>query len=148
VEPQQSFNKDAYQVAWNWFRVHADQRMDLFKTFVVITLGLTAGYISLYNLKSYAAACGVAALGFVLSAAFKFLDIRVAALLKFGEAALKAEERRLRTEVGYDEILIVANSQPASLGFLTYRRILNVIYMGASVLFIAGFIAGYLPLRC
>ncbi|MES0094264.1 hypothetical protein [Mesorhizobium sp. M0030] len=137
------FNKDAYQMAWNWFRVHADQRMELFKTYVYVVIGLTAGYISLYNLKSYLAACGVSALALIICLAFKALDVRVSGLLKFAESALIVEEERLKDEVEYDDIRIVAKSSPPSKGFITYRRIFNAIFVGTGLLFIGGFIASY-----
>ena len=133
-----SFNRAAYDVAWNWFRVHADQRMDLFRTYIVWVVALSAGYVSLIELKAFEAAMMVAIIGVLFGWLFKRLDERVAGLLKNSERALKTEETKLSIEANNPDVELVAAADRNLNGHWTYRRSFNALFVSTSALFLLG----------
>jgi hypothetical protein len=129
------FDRDAYDVAWNWFRVHADQRLDLFKSYLTWIIALTAGYVSLLQLGAFEAAIMVGILGITVGWVFKKLDERAAALLKLAEKALKKEEAKLAERSGNAEIELIARAEIPAHDHWTYRKSFNVLFVGTSILF-------------
>ena len=73
--------KQGRDYAWNWFALHAAQRMQTFNFFLVATAFLIAGYASLLE-KHRGAAFGVALLGAWLTFWFHRLDTRSRQLVK------------------------------------------------------------------
>ena len=67
--------KQAREHAWNWFALHATQRMQAFNFFVVATAFLIAAYASILE-KHPGAAAVLAAVGAWLTLWFNRLDAR------------------------------------------------------------------------
>lgn len=134
------FNRDAYDVAWNWFRVHADQRLELFKTYIVWVVALSAGYVSLIQIKANEAAILVTVVGILLGWVFKKLDQRVSSLLKLGEEALDAEEARLAIATSSESIRLVKRANEIATQQWSYRKSFNLIYAATSILFCLGLV--------
>jgi hypothetical protein len=86
--------KQARDHAWNWFALHAAQRMQTFNFFLVATALLVAAYATLLE-KHRDAACVVAVLGAWLSLWFNRVDYRNRQLVKAGERALSISEAQL-----------------------------------------------------
>jgi hypothetical protein len=86
--------KQAREHAWDWFALHAAQRMQTFNFFLVATAFLIAGYASLLE-KHRWAAFGVALLGAWLAFWFNRLDTRSRQLVKAGERALAVLQAQL-----------------------------------------------------
>jgi hypothetical protein len=84
-------NKDIQEYAWNYFALHASQRMSLFNFFVACSSVVTAALCGTFYEKIKAYEIGIA-LGImlpVISFVFWKLDQRVSFLIKHAEAALK-----------------------------------------------------------
>ncbi len=88
--------KDHREYAWNYFQLHANQRMATFNFFVIIAALLTAGLAGTFN-KDYeyqfigvVLGLGMAVIAFV----FWKLDQRVRYLIKHDESALKEIEKQ------------------------------------------------------
>ena len=89
-------NKELQEYAWQYFALHASQRMSLFNFFVASSSVVTAALCGTFHEKVRAYEMGIV-LGFllpVISFVFWKLDQRVSFLLKHAEAALKHLERQ------------------------------------------------------
>lgn len=86
--------KQAREHAWNWFALHATQRMQAFNFFMVATAFLMAAYASVLE-KHPVVAAVVAAVGAWLAFLFNRLDARSSQLVHTGEDALKASQAHL-----------------------------------------------------
>ena len=83
--------KEQREYAWEYFKVHAQQRMAIFNFFVVFSSLVTVGLAGTYQKEIKAYLVG-AVLGFLLmliSFVFCKLDKRVGFLIKHAESALK-----------------------------------------------------------
>ena len=96
----QSFDlKSLLRYSWDYFHVHADQRMSVFNFFVALAVLMTGGLVGTFH-KDF----GMPALGIVLGLGLGFvsfvfwkLDQRVKFLLKNVEASLAELEKHFPT---------------------------------------------------
>jgi hypothetical protein len=123
---QNEVAKQAREHAWNWFALHAAQRMQTFNFFLVATAFLIAGYASLLE-KNHWAAFGVALLGSWLALWFYRLDTPSRQLVKAGERALAILEAQLSATAGIPDLKIVENVERPEPGTSSYRRVIKVI---------------------
>jgi hypothetical protein len=94
---------DQREYAWNYFQLHAQQRMRSFNFFVVIAAILTAGLAELFKKDFEFRFLGVV-LGLclmVISIVFGKLDERVRFLIKHSEDVLKELEKDLLSDTEY-----------------------------------------------
>jgi hypothetical protein len=80
------------QYAWNWFDLHAKQRMSLFSFFLIITGIFINGYATALKDGWPLVAFGAAALGAVSAVAFIALDVRSRELTRLAEDVLEKLE--------------------------------------------------------
>jgi len=86
--------KEQREYAWNYFKLHAGQRMSLFNFFVLISALLTAGMAGTFRKECDFPILGLV-LGFslvIIAFAFRRLDQRVGSLVKHAEELLKILE--------------------------------------------------------
>jgi hypothetical protein len=130
--------KQAREHAWNWFALHATQRVQAFNFFVVATAFLIAAYGSL--LEKHPDAAGIlAGVGAWLTFWFNRLDVRNRKLVEAGEQALKVSQEHLASLTQNPHLKIVDGTErPASSGpfyrrlikwlqWTSYARVINVI---------------------
>ena len=87
-------SKAALDHAWNWFALHAGQRMQSFSFFLIATAFLVAAYATV--LKEHRdIAIGIGILGAWISLWFNRLEQRTKQLVKAGEAALAPFQEQL-----------------------------------------------------
>jgi hypothetical protein len=129
--------KQAREYAWNWFALHAAQRMQTFNFFLVATAFLIAGYASLLE-KYHWAAFAVALLGSWLALWFYRLDSRSRQLVKAGERALAILEKQLSAAAGIGELKIVESVERPEPGTSSYRRMIKVIEWTIFLVFVLG----------
>src|SRR5262245_44683060 len=98
--------KQAREHAWNWFALHATQRMQAFNFFVVATTFLIAAYASLLKEKP-AAATVLAFVGAWLAFWFNRLDARSRQLVEAGEDALRVSQARLASLADNQSLMIL-----------------------------------------
>jgi hypothetical protein len=110
--------KDAYNHAWNWFSLHAGQRMQSFNYFIVATAFLVAGYSSLLE-KRPAIAVGTALMGAWIAFWFTRLDRRTRQLIDAGERVLEIVQARMAeiSEIPEIKILDAVKQLPPGASF-------------------------------
>jgi hypothetical protein len=129
--------KEALEHAWNWFALHAAQRLQTFNFFLVATAFLIAGYASLLE-KHHGAALVIALLGAWLAFWFNRLDSRSRQLVKAGERALAALEAQLSATAGITELNIVETVERPEPGTSSYRRVIKAIQWTMVAVFLLG----------
>lgn len=134
---QSEVAKQAREHAWNWFVLHAGQRMQTFNFFLVATAFLIAAYASLLE-KHHWAAFGVALLGSWLAVWFYRLDMRSRQLVKAGERALVILEAQLSATAEIAELKIVESVERAEPGSSSYRRVIKVMEWTIFAVFVLG----------
>jgi Flp pilus assembly protein TadB len=138
----QSPDSEIQTYAWNWFALHAGQRMQMVNFWLVSIAFLVAAFVQAYLNKLFVVALGVALTGFVASVAFMRLDVRTRQLVQVGEAALRHLEVKRAAEA-HDEVvdLVLAAGTSRSSRFDSYRYIIH----GLQLTVAGGFLlaAGY-----
>src|SRR6266571_7503138 len=129
-----NFTKEALDHAWNWFALHAGQRMQSFNFFLVATAFLIAAYGALLE-KHAGIATGIAILGAWNSYWFNRLEKRTKQLVKGGEAALKGSQKQLAELSGIPEMAILERIEAKSPGSSSYSIVINVIQWTVLVAF-------------
>jgi hypothetical protein len=101
-----SAQKDLRDYAWNYFQLHANQRLATFNFYIalstLVTTGLVASFHKDIKIPSLGAVLGLLLIAF--SYIFYRLDERNRALVHYGEEALKLFERRIKKEAIGDDI--------------------------------------------
>jgi hypothetical protein len=123
---QDEIVKHARDHAWDWFVLHAGQRMQSFNYFIVATAFLTAGYASLLE-KHPEIAVGVALMGAWIAIWFNRLDRRTKQLIRAGENALEVTQARLAERAEIQELKILESVKQPVCGASSYSRIIAVI---------------------
>jgi hypothetical protein len=129
--------KQAREHAWNWFALHATQRMQAFNFFVVATAFLIAAYASLLD-KEPAAAAVLAIVGAWLAFWFNRLDARSRQLVEAGEDALRVSQTRLANLSENQSLMILNAADEPAPGASSYRRVITVIQWTIIALFLLG----------
>jgi len=100
--PENERLREQRRWAWDYFELHAGQRMSLFNFFVLISALLTAGLASTFkkdcDLQLLAFILGLSLL--VISLVFWRLDLRVGSFVKHAEETLKSLEKPWEKEEG------------------------------------------------
>jgi hypothetical protein len=116
-------NKIARDYAWNWFELHASQRMQTYNFFLVATAFLIAGFSALLD-KHPIAAVGIALTGSWLSVWFNRLDARTRQLVKAAERALKVSDAMLPDP----QFRIVEAVERIETGASSYRHVIKITH--------------------
>jgi hypothetical protein len=133
MEDKQNASKEARDFAWEHFKLHAGQRMDMFRSYVTF-IGLTyAGYGVALQVKHHTVAGILGLLGIFLSSSFFLFDLRIRQLLKISERFLLKAENSLAVSLSDQDIrlfrksdLITVVNKPKFR--LTYSRLFCAIY--------------------
>jgi hypothetical protein len=133
MTPQKKQDDDLRKQAWQYFHMHAAQRLTTFNYYVVMSSVITTGIFAA-SLKDYPIVGGTLLLGIVLillSITFWKLDKRNRELIKNAEAALKFFESCSELEDAggephpaklFSREERVTASKRANLSFFTLRR--------------------------
>lgn len=127
--------EQARDYAWEWFALHAGQRMQTFNFFLVAMAFILAAYGTLLDRHRIAAA-GVALVGAWLAVWFNRLDRRTRQLIKASEVALTSTEQRLATATGVPELALVSKVEAPDDGTSSYRSVIAVIQWTMLVVFL------------
>ena len=136
VDPNE-IAKQAREHAWNWFALHATQRMQAFNFFVVATAFLIAAYASILE-KHPAAAAVLALVGAWLTFWFNRLDARSYQLVEAGEDALRVSQARLASLADNQSLMILDAVDEPAPGWSSYRGVITVIQSTIFALFLLG----------
>jgi hypothetical protein len=122
--------------AWQWFTLHANQRMQAVNFFLVATAFLSSAYVA--ALRVPPVAMGVSALGILFSITFYGFELRIQELLKAGEKALYRAQRCLAEETGIAEFNICEAVEIARIPVTRYSKVIRTLYGTTAVGFIGG----------
>lgn len=125
----------AQTYSWNWFALHAGQRLQMVNFWLVSVAFLVAAFVQARASNMVAIAVGVSVTGVVSSLAFMQLDIRTRELVQVGENALRVLEKK-RTEEGLEEtaeLVRVAHQSRSRLS--SYRVVIQGLQLSVTLLF-------------
>lgn len=126
---------EAREHAWDWFSLHASQRMQSFNFFLVATAFLVAGYATL--LKDFPAiATGVAVAGAWMAFWFNRLENRTRQLVHAAEAVLAKIQERLAQTTQLDELRILERVKAPTSGASLYSQVIGIIQWSTVLSFV------------
>jgi hypothetical protein len=124
--------------AWNWFALHAAQRMQLVNFWLVAVAFLGTAFVQASVHGMTAVATGVCAAGTAASVAFLLLDVRTRALVQIAERALATLEREMSPSGARTEFRLVGNADAERSGPLnSYYVVIRGLESTIAVLFFA-----------
>lgn len=130
-------NTNAQSYAWNWFALHAGQRLQLVNFWLVAVAFLASAFVQARSSHLVAIAFGVSVTGAVSSLAFMRLDARTRQLVQVAENALRSLEAA-QTAAGLNEVheLVKASRQARGSRFDSYRVIIQGLQLSVAVMFL------------
>lgn len=128
----------ALEHTWQWFSLHATQRMQAVNFFFVAVAFLSAGYVTALEIPNKHIAAGVAIFGLAISLCFSRLELRVRELIHAGEAAMKPLQAKLAGAAGLPEIQILQNVENGKTCFTKYSHVIGALHLSSIVVFILG----------
>jgi hypothetical protein len=126
-------NKTALDHGWRWFEYHAQQRLTVFKYYLIIMGAIGVALYTLHTAQEHLFAAIAAASGVIASITFFALDHRVSQLVKLGEDLMSRQEAILQEGTGHSEALISKLSNQNQWKVLgSYRRAFRLIFAWAA----------------
>jgi hypothetical protein len=127
----------AQTYAWNWFALHAGQRLQLVNFWLVAVAFLASAYVQARSSHMTAIAFGVSVTGAVSSVAFMKLDVRTRQLVRVAENALGYFEAS-GVVAGLDEVteLVKASHQARRSRLDSYRVIIQGLQLTVACIFV------------
>jgi hypothetical protein len=127
----------AQTYAWNWFALHAGQRLQLVNFWLVAVAFLASAYVQARSNHLTAIAFGVSITGVVSSVAFVRLDVRTRQLVQVAENALRYFEES-GIAAGMDEVteLVKASHEVRQSRFDSYRVIIQGLQLSVACIFV------------
>jgi hypothetical protein len=135
---EEELTRDAMNHAWNWFALHAGQRMQMVNFFLLAVAFLVTGYVAALTKDLHAGAVGIGLLGAWIALSFHRLELRTKELVKAGEAAMKDFERRLAEKSGVQELEIVKRVEKTGKNWTSYGKVLPTLHWTIFAAFLAG----------
>jgi hypothetical protein len=136
VDPEE-IAKQARDHAWDWFALHASQRMQTFNHFLVATAFLIAAYAALLE-KHRLPAAVVALVGAFVAWSFNRLDYRCRQLVKAGEIVLAVCQARLSERADIADLKIIEVVEQPGSSARSYGHMINVIQWITGAVFLLG----------
>lgn len=129
-------NKQAREHAWNWFSLHASQRMQCVNYFLVAAAFSAAAYASLLE-KHPGPGAFVALAGAWVGFWFHRLDLRTRQLVRAGESVLKVVQERLARRTDIESIRIIERVEDPTCGASSYTLVIGFVQWTAILGFAA-----------
>jgi hypothetical protein len=123
---------------WQWFSLHAGQRMQGVNFFLVAAAFLTGALVAALQKDNKLIAVGIGLFGVFISICFSRLDLRVRELIHGGEAAMKPLQARLAQLTGVAELRILENIECPKNPVTKYSQIIRLLHWGSAVIFFLG----------
>jgi hypothetical protein len=133
----QDVETKAQTYAWNWFALHAGQRLQLVNFWLVAVAFLASAYVQSRSSHMTTIAFGVSVTGVVSSVAFMRLDVRTRQMVKVAENALRHFEASA-VAAGMDEVteLVKASHQVRRSRLDSYRVIIQGLQLSVAGIFV------------
>ena len=143
IKPFSPEEKESLNHAWNWFTVHAAQRMQCVNYFLVAMAFMSTAYVTALSSGHHWAACVVGGVAAWFSICFNRLEHRTKGLVKAAEAALLPLQHRLASTTGISHLEIVKGVE-ATKPFGSYSKVINALQLSAIGVFSLGAIVALL----
>ena len=127
--------------AWNWFALHAGQRLQLVNFWLVAVAFLAAAFVQAQISHLRPISAGVALIGAVASIAFQRLDVRTHQLSRVAEEALREFETEWVAQGSSGLVALVARSHEVRKSRLnSYRIVIQGLQLSVAAMFAGAFI--------
>ncbi|MFC5731173.1 MULTISPECIES: hypothetical protein [Nocardioides] len=136
--------REALQHAWNWFAMHAGQRMQVISYFLVSFALVIAGYGTSMQADNHVVAVGIAVTGAVITLSFLLLESRTRELVQAVEPALATLEERLGVRASLPDINIVKGVDKPRQRFRKYSFVIRALMWAATVLLLIAAAAAWI----
>lgn len=137
VRAVQDVETTARTYAWNWFALHAGQRLQLVNFWLVAVAFLASAYVQARTSHMSAIAFGVSITGVVSSLAFMRLDARTRQLVQVAENALSFfEASGVAAGMNHVTELVKASHQIRRSRFDSYRVIIQGLQLSVACMFV------------
>lgn len=117
--------------AWNWFSLHATQRLQGVYFFLLASAFVSGAYVSALRFDLPGVAAGLGVLSLLFSLGFYMLESRVRELLKAGEEALKSAQRRLAESTEVPAFRISDNVEKPKYPLTAYSKVFRLLFISA-----------------
>jgi hypothetical protein len=134
--PDQS-EKIAFDYAWNYFSLHAGQRMQSVNFFLLAASFLVGAYVAALGGNRPGLGAGISIVGAITSFVFYRIERRVRELLKAAEAALSPIEARLASETANPSLRILERAEKMAPDAWKYSKGFGILYAAVGIAFIA-----------
>ena len=121
----------ALEHCWNWFTLHANQRLQCVYYFLVAMSLLSAAYASALASSHTGIATAIAVLGFMFTFGFSMLEQRTKELVKAAENPLGLLQARLVEATGIEQLKLVERVEFPSSAALSYSKTINALHLVA-----------------
>ena len=123
-----------------WFRIHAEQRLKIFNFYIILLIGLIAGFSAAFKEDLLFLEFIASIILLFITYAFKNLDRRSAALVKDAERALQQIDKIIAEKTNCSEFDLISAAENKH-GIPSYRQSFNLIFglggaSGAAGLFV------------
>lgn len=122
-----------HEIGWQWFVMHAEQRMQIVGFWFVAMSFLTTGAVLAYVNGRLGASLLVQLCIASSSVVFLLLDLRTRELIGYGERLMAAVEGAASEELSIPEFELV-DAPRSARRVLSYRVLLSVLYGGAAAI--------------
>ena len=132
--------KDALDHAWDWFSLHATQRLQAVNFYLVATAFLSAAFVTAVKESMYVLAGGISILAACISYMFYRMERRIQSLIKAAERAIRPLEATLAAALDNDALRIVDHVEEGQVGEWKYSKVFRYLYFVTGSAFGLGFI--------
>lgn len=151
-DQRREIDQAALAHAWDWFALHARQRMQCVNFFLVAVAFLATAYGTALTKDLHGLAVGICVLGVLISLCFHWLDQRTRNLVEAGRDAIKPLQQRLAHAANIEdlEILKRVDREKHEKKGTSYSAILRMVHWATILAFLVGgvyalYLAGVRP---
>jgi len=130
--------KTALDHAWQWFSLHATQRLQSVNFFLVATAFLSAAFVTAAKEKMYVVAGGVAILGACLAFFLYRMERRIRSLIHASEDAIGPLQDKLAEALEIDALRIIQRVEAGKPGEWKYSKVFRYVYCATGIAFVLG----------
>ena len=142
---------DFLKILWDYFAIHANQRMQILNFYIVLETFFITGLLTLFQLDGELVAFRFTVCISIIffSLIFYALDMRTKTMIKFSEDALKTIEQKNIAKYG-NEIMIFSIEQEKTLyerrwnwiakRFLSYSKLFRLIFLFFTLIGVLGIV--------
>lgn len=137
-------DKAALEHTWQWFALHAGQRMQGINFFLVAVAFLIAAFVTAVHNHDRSITIVIGIFGAFMAGCFSLLELRIRELIKAGEAAMKPLQARLAGTCAISELEILQRIENPQIYLSKYSIVIRLLQGGAGFIFILAAIYAYL----